>query len=76
MTDLSIERTALQLDAPAPRPRGGRVLIAAVATLMSGRPLGRASQPPRSRGSPPRHLRADLGLAPSEDQWWRALDRW
>lgn len=76
MTNLSIERSAHLVDGPSPRPRGGLVLAAAVATLMSGRPLGRPSRPPHSRGSPPRHLHADLGLASSEDQWWRALDRW
>lgn len=60
------------------RPRRSVGVVAAVARLMSGRPLPSTRTRASARGSPhvPRHLRSDLGLPPESDEWWRAMDRW
>lgn len=60
------------------RPRISIGVIAGVARLMALKPRPAACERNRSRGSPPgsAHLRRDIGLAPREDEWWRAMDRW
>jgi len=62
---------------PSPRPRAAIAVVAAVASLMSGRPSTAARHETRSRGSPvPARLHRDVGLVPTPDAWWRAFDRW
>jgi hypothetical protein len=64
------------------RPRISLSVLAGVARLMALKPADAARTRARSRGSPPGtepgsvHLRADIGLARREDEWWRAIDRW
>ena len=78
MTELSLSERNLTAGTMASRPRGSIGVVAAVARLMALRPADPASPRARTRGSPPgsAHLRRDLGLVATDDQWWRAMDRW
>ena len=77
MTNIDINEQSYLPAIPSPRPRAHIALVAAVASLMSGRPSTGARHETRSRGSPlPAKLHRDVGLIPAADQWWRAMDRW
>lgn len=77
MTDISSTEQTYLPAIPSPRPRAAIALVAAVASLMSSRPATSARHDARSRGSPvPAHLHRDVGLLPTSDEWWRAIDRW
>ena len=78
MTDLFLATHPAPLAGTPSRPRRSLAVVAAVARLLSGRPLPATRTRASARGSPPgsAHLRRDLGLVHQDDQWWRALDRW
>ncbi len=81
MTELTLNTQSVPGDQTT-RPRISLRVVAGVARLMSLKPADAAGTRARSRGSPPgsepasAHLRADIGLARQEDEWWRAIDRW
>lgn len=81
MTELTLPSPSISGNQTS-RPRISLRVIAGVARLMSLKPADAAGTRARSRGSPPgsepasAHLRADIGLARREDEWWRAIDRW
>ena len=77
MTDINLTEQSYLPAIPTPRPRARIALVAAVASLMSSRPSTGARHQTRSRGSPlPAQLHRDVGLLPTPDEWWRAIDRW
>ena len=77
MTETTMTETSYLSAIPTPRPRAAIALVAAVASLMSSRPATVVRHDTRSRGSPlPAHLHRDVGLMPTSDEWWRAIDRW
>lgn len=77
MTNIDIDEKTYLPAIPTPRPRAAIALVAAVASLMSSRPVTNVRHGTRSRGSPvPGNLHHDVGLTPSDEEWWRDLDRW
>lgn len=78
MTDLFLTAHPAPLATEASRPRRSLAVVAAVARMLSGRPLPTTRTRASARGSPPgsAHLRRDLSLVAENDQWWRDLDRW